>query len=74
MGGVETNTIIKVAIGKRLGLLITFAISTIERDGEAYPIIPGVICSVDIKTSRKTILSSLLKPINKARQEAMSER
>ncbi|RWO92931.1 MAG: hypothetical protein EOQ95_04425 [Mesorhizobium sp.] len=24
MGGVETNTIIKVAIGKRLGLLITF--------------------------------------------------
>ncbi len=74
MGGVETNTIIKVVIGKRLGLLITFAISTIERDGKAYPIIPGVICSVDIKTGRKTILSSVLKPINKARQEAMSER
>jgi hypothetical protein len=30
-----------------------------------------MICSVDIKTGRKTIL---LKPINKARQEAMSER
>jgi membrane fusion protein, adhesin transport system len=52
-----------------LGLLVTFSISTIERDGKAYPIIPGVICSVDIKTGRKTILSSLSKPINKARQE-----
>lgn len=70
----RSNTIVKVAIGKRLGLLITFAISTIERDGKAYPIIPGVMCSVVIKTRRKTILSSLLKPINRARQEAMSER
>nr|WP_287238401.1 hypothetical protein [Mesorhizobium sp.] len=34
-----------MAIGKRLGLLITFSISTIERDGKAYPIIPGVTCS-----------------------------
>lgn len=96
MGGVETNTIIKVAIGKRLGLLITFSMlacgsasaltlkeamvgvatnkSTIERDGKAYPIIPGMTCSVDIETGRRTILSFLLKPINKARQEAMSER
>ncbi|PAQ00733.1 HlyD family type I secretion periplasmic adaptor subunit [Mesorhizobium mediterraneum] len=48
--------------------------STLERDGKAYSIIPGMICSVDIKTGRKTILSYLLKPINKVRQEAMSER
>ncbi|MEO5759608.1 MAG: HlyD family type I secretion periplasmic adaptor subunit [Mesorhizobium sp.] len=48
--------------------------STLQRDGKAYSIIPGMICSVDIKTGRKTILSYLLKPINKARQEAMSER
>ncbi|MER9001719.1 HlyD family type I secretion periplasmic adaptor subunit [Mesorhizobium australicum] len=48
--------------------------STLERDGKVYSIIPGMICSVDIKTGRKTILSYLLKPINKARQEAMSER
>lgn len=48
--------------------------STLERDGKAYSIIPGMICSVDIKTGRKTILNYLLKPINKARQEAMSER
>ncbi|TIU14632.1 MAG: HlyD family type I secretion periplasmic adaptor subunit, partial [Mesorhizobium sp.] len=33
--------------------------STLERDGKAYSIIPGMICSVDIKTGRKTILSYL---------------
>ncbi|TIS63230.1 MAG: HlyD family type I secretion periplasmic adaptor subunit [Mesorhizobium sp.] len=48
--------------------------STLMRNGKTYSIIPGMICSVDIKTGRKTILNYLLKPINKARQEAMSER
>ncbi|WP_296739357.1 HlyD family type I secretion periplasmic adaptor subunit [Mesorhizobium sp.] len=48
--------------------------STLTRNGKSYSIIPGMICSVDIKTGRKTILNYLLKPINKARQEAMSER
>jgi adhesin transport system membrane fusion protein len=48
--------------------------STLQRDGKTYSIIPGMICSVDIMTGRKTILNYLLKPINKARQEAMSER
>ncbi|AZO32144.1 MULTISPECIES: HlyD family type I secretion periplasmic adaptor subunit [unclassified Mesorhizobium] len=48
--------------------------STLQRNGKSYSIIPGMICSVDIKTGRKTILNYLLKPINKARQEAMSER
>ncbi|WP_192247307.1 HlyD family type I secretion periplasmic adaptor subunit [Mesorhizobium silamurunense] len=48
--------------------------STLQRNGKTYSIIPGMICSVDIKTGRKTILNYLLKPINKARQEAMSER
>ncbi|MER9121015.1 hypothetical protein NKH93_31365 [Mesorhizobium sp. M0954] len=48
--------------------------SPLERDGKTYSTIPAIICSVDIKTSRKAILSYLLKPINKARQETMSER
>jgi adhesin transport system membrane fusion protein len=48
--------------------------STLTRNGKTYSIIPGMICSVDIKTGRKTILNYLLKPINKARQEALSER
>lgn len=48
--------------------------STLERNGKTYSIIPGMICSVDIKTGRKTILTYLLKPINKAKEEAMRER
>jgi len=53
---------------------VATAKSTLQRNGKTYSIIPGMICSVDIKTGRKTLLNYLLKPINKARQEAMSER
>lgn len=48
--------------------------AALEKDGKSYSIIPGMICSVDIMTGSKTILSYLLKPINKAREEAMRER
>jgi adhesin transport system membrane fusion protein len=48
--------------------------SALERDGKSYSIIPGMICTVEIMTGSKTILSYLLKPINKARDEAMRER
>jgi membrane fusion protein, adhesin transport system len=48
--------------------------SALEKDGMSYSIIPGMICTVEIMTGRKTILSYLLKPINKARNEAMRER
>lgn len=48
--------------------------SALERDGKTYSIIPGMICTVEIMTGRKTILTYLLKPINKARDEALRER
>ncbi len=48
--------------------------SALERDGKSYSIIPGMISTVEIITGRKTILSYLLKPINKARDEALHER
>lgn len=38
------------------------------------PIIPGMQASVDILTGEKTVLHYLLKPINKARDEALRER
>lgn len=46
----------------------------LERSGKSYPIIPGMIGTVEIMTGRKTILHYLLKPINRARDEAMRER
>lgn len=48
--------------------------STLEKDGKTYSIIPGMISTVEIVTGSKTILSYLLKPINKARDEALRER
>jgi len=38
------------------------------------PILPGMVTTVEILTGKKTILQYLLKPINKARDEAMRER
>ena len=48
--------------------------SQLQRSGQDYPIIPGMIAQAEILTGRKSILSYLLKPINKARQEALTER
>ncbi len=48
--------------------------SALERDGKHYPIIPGMVASAEIMTGRKTILAYLMKPINKARSEALTER
>ncbi|TXI08712.1 MAG: HlyD family type I secretion periplasmic adaptor subunit [Rhizobium sp.] len=48
--------------------------SALERDGKRYPIIPGMVASAEIMTGRKAILTYLMKPINKARSEALTER
>ena len=42
--------------------------------GDNLPIIPGMVCTVDILTGKKTILDFLLKPILKAKQDALRER
>ncbi|MEP1207692.1 MAG: HlyD family type I secretion periplasmic adaptor subunit [Rhizobiaceae bacterium] len=46
----------------------------LEHNGRKFKITPGMIGSADIITGRKSILHYLLKPINKARQEALTER
>lgn len=48
--------------------------SEIAHDGKSHAIIPGMVASVDIMTGKKTVLQYLLKPINRARTEAMRER
>ena len=44
--------------------------------GEEHPllIIPGMVATVDIITGEKSVLAYLLKPVLKARSEAMRER
>ncbi len=46
----------------------------LEHAGTIHPIMPGMISEVDILTGKKSILDYLLKPINKARQNALRER
>lgn len=38
------------------------------------PIIPGMVSQVDIMTGKKSILSYLLKPVLRAKAEALTER
>lgn len=47
---------------------------TLRRGKDSMPIIPGMVASVDIITGKKSVLSYLLKPIVKAREEALRER
>ncbi len=42
--------------------------------GENLPIMPGMVAEVDIKTGKKTIRSSLLKPVLRAKAVALTER
>ena len=41
---------------------------------EGLPIIPGMVAQVDILTGKRTILSYLLKPVLRAKENALSER
>ncbi|WP_054181201.1 HlyD family type I secretion periplasmic adaptor subunit [Trabulsiella odontotermitis] len=45
----------------------------VNKQEKTFPVFPGMIATVDIKTGNKTILQYLLKPLNKAK-EALRER
>ena len=42
--------------------------------GAGLPVIPGMVAQVDILTGKRTILSYLLKPVLRAKENALSER
>ncbi len=46
----------------------------LQRGDNRYPIIPGMVASVDTLTGHKTVLDYLLKPILKTRDTALRER
>ena len=46
----------------------------LQSGGKKLPITPGMICDVEILTGRKSILSYLLKPVLRARSQALTER
>lgn len=46
----------------------------LESRNKSLPILPGMVASVDILTGEKSVLSYILKPVNRAREEALRER
>lgn len=46
----------------------------LRQGGQLLPILPGMICDVEIITGSRNILSYLLKPISKGLSEALTER
>lgn len=44
-----------------------------NKSGERFPIVPGMVATVDIHTGSKTVMDYLIKPFNRAR-EALRER
>ncbi len=48
--------------------------TSLKRGNEILPIIPGMVATTDIITGKKSVLNYLIKPIIKARHEALRER
>lgn len=44
-----------------------------NKAGRQFPIVPGMVASVEIKTGQKTVLDYLIKPLNKVK-ESLRER
>jgi hemolysin D len=63
---------------RKLGLIYTARIvllkSTIDRGDRIVPLSPGMMVTADIRTGRRSIMSYLISPIDKARLEAGRER
>jgi membrane fusion protein, adhesin transport system len=48
--------------------------SYLSRGGQRLPIVPGMICDVEIITGSKSVLSYLMKPITRGLSQALTER
>ena len=48
--------------------------NTLGTEEDPLPIIPGMVAEVDILTGQKTVLSYLIKPVIRAKANALTER
>ncbi|MEM7006350.1 MAG: HlyD family type I secretion periplasmic adaptor subunit [Pseudomonadota bacterium] len=55
-------------------IIVRTETNSLARNGEVHEIRTGMVASVDILTGERTVLDYLLKPLRKARLEAMRER
>lgn len=54
-------------------MILTESPALLNQAGKAFPIVPGMVATVDVKTGTKTVFDYLVKPINQA-GEALRER
>lgn len=54
-------------------MILTDSDALINRAGKEFPIVPGMVATVDVRTGSKTVFDYLVKPFNKA-GEALRER
>lgn len=66
LGGQQSTTFYKILVRTNTNHLGSKA--------KPLPIIPGMVCTVDILTGKRSVLSYILKPILKAKAEALRER
>ncbi|MFV0360468.1 HlyD family type I secretion periplasmic adaptor subunit [Tropicimonas sp.] len=55
-------------------IIVETETNVLERRGERHEIKPGMVASVDVLTGERTVLDYVLKPLRKARAEALRER
>lgn len=72
--GISADTIVNEKGESFYRVTVRAKETTMIHNGKELPIIPGMTANVQILTGRKSVLSYLLKPIMKARQEALTER
>lgn len=63
---------------EKLGLIypirVRLAHATIDADGKARPLTPGMAATADVRTGRRSILSYLTSPVQEATAQAGRER
>jgi adhesin transport system membrane fusion protein len=66
----------KSSKGEQSYFLITIKTNKnyVEKDGKKGVIMPGMVVSADILTGKKTVISYLMKPITRAKENALKER
>ncbi len=72
--GISADTITDEKGESFYQIRVTTDQTTITRNGENLPIIPGMVASVDILTGEKTVMEYIMKPLVKTLSQAMNER
>ncbi|WP_209009084.1 HlyD family type I secretion periplasmic adaptor subunit [Pseudovibrio japonicus] len=73
--GISTDTVYdEITHEQFYSVIVTTSRAELESRNKKLPILPGMVASVDILTGEKSVLSYILKPVNRVREEALRER